>query len=356
MTGCYLTSLPREFMRATADFDPEWPGSYYIPRATVLPPPALAAAVWPEIESWKARLESGEAEQNKAAGAFLELLDWLRLVLLQDAPFLLAEYPEHPIFQSSVFHSLEFSIFAARVRETSHDIQEDPHSVAIEKAIPAVSEKLRTLATQLAASERFHIQRYQELLRQFQHVQRQLDDLTRGSWTTYFSPYGRHTTQQFQHHTQQFQHTQTSPLQPQPQPQPQPSTPPLPQTLGQAVRSPLEPITLNSSHQPQQLYRLPRDTKSVVELVQIWREGVAGMPSVTSLEQRWGSRWRPASEKAFYCTRKIIIDEVARRAAAKGLTEYEVAKQMDREKGPASLDKVMKVIRSRQKQPVAAPL
>jgi len=38
------------------------------------------------------------------------------------------------------------------------------------------------------------------------------------------------------------------------------------------------------------------------------------------------------SEKAFYCTRKIIIDEVARRAAAKGLTEYEVAKQMDREK------------------------
>src|ERR1041385_5435229 len=47
MTGCYLTSLPREFMRAIADFDPDWPGSYYIPRAMVLPPPGLATVVWP---------------------------------------------------------------------------------------------------------------------------------------------------------------------------------------------------------------------------------------------------------------------------------------------------------------------
>jgi hypothetical protein len=79
------------------------------------------------------------------------------------------------------------------------------------------------------------------------------------------------------------------------------------------------------------------------------------MPSISSLEQRWGTRWRPVSEKAFYSTRKVIIDEVARRAAAKGLTEYEVAKQMDREKGSASLDKVMKLIRSQRKQPIAAP-
>ena len=75
------------------------------------------------------------------------------------------------------------------------------------------------------------------------------------------------------------------------------------------------------------------------------------MPSVSSLEQRWGARWRPASEKAFYSTRKVIIDEVAHRAAAKGLTEYEVARQMDHEKGSASLDRVMKLIRSQRKRP-----
>lgn len=72
---------------------------------------------------------------------------------------------------------------------------------------------------------------------------------------------------------------------------------------------------------------------------------------MSSLEQRWGARWRPVTEKAFYSTRKVIIDEVARRAAAQGLTEYEVARQMDRQKGSASLDKVMKLIRSQRKQP-----
>jgi hypothetical protein len=76
------------------------------------------------------------------------------------------------------------------------------------------------------------------------------------------------------------------------------------------------------------------------------------MPSISLLEQRWGACWRPVSEKAFYSTHKVIIDEVARRAKAKGLTEYDVAKQMDREKGSASLDKVMKLIRSQRKQPV----
>jgi hypothetical protein len=158
ITSCYLTSLPREFIRATADFDPDWPGSYYIPRASVIPPPSLAATVWPEVKSWKARLESREVEQNKAAGAFLELLSWLCLVLLQDAPFLMAEFPDHPIFESSVFRSLEFSIFAARIRDASRDIQEDPHSIAIEKAIPAVSEKLRILVTQLSATDRLSVQ------------------------------------------------------------------------------------------------------------------------------------------------------------------------------------------------------
>jgi len=336
ITSYYLTSLPREFMRAAADFDPDWPGSYYIPRATATPPPSLAAAVWPEVESWKARLESREAEQDKAAGAFLELLSWLRLVLLQDAPFLMAEFPDHPIFESSVFHSLEFSVFAARVRETSRDIQ-DPHSIAIEKAIPAISEKLRILAAQLSTIDRLSLQRHQEVVERLERLERKIDNLSHVSCNISITPPSRHASQE-----------QGSP--------PQAITPPLPQSLGQVARSPLEPITLNSnshsSNQPPRLYRLPRKTTSIVELVRIWREGIAGMPSIISLEQRWGARWRPVSEKAFYSTRKVIIDEVARRAAAEGLTEYEVAKQMDCEKGSASLDKVMKLIRSRRKQPI----
>jgi len=38
MTGCYLTTLPRAFMRGIADFDPEWASSYFLPRDTIRPP------------------------------------------------------------------------------------------------------------------------------------------------------------------------------------------------------------------------------------------------------------------------------------------------------------------------------
>ena len=53
MTGCYLTSLPLYFMRAVADFDPEWAGCYFIPQSTVKPEPSLLSRIWPELDSWK---------------------------------------------------------------------------------------------------------------------------------------------------------------------------------------------------------------------------------------------------------------------------------------------------------------
>ena len=255
----------------------------------------------------------------------------------------MAEFPDHPIFQSSIFHSLDFLAFATRVREAScSDTQEDPHSIAIEKAIPAVSEKLQILSTQLSTTHRLSTQQYHEVVKHLECLERKIDDFNRISWNISITPTDRHASQQFQYRTQ----GQGSP--------PPPITPPLPQVLGHPSRSPVEPIILNSQSvdQPPLLYRLPRNTTSIVELVQIWREGIGGMPSISSLEQRWGVRWRPISEKAFYSTRKVIIDEVTRRAKDKGLTEYEVAKQIDREKGSASLDKVMKLIRSQRKQPV----
>jgi hypothetical protein len=81
MTGCYLTSLPLEFMRAVADFDPEWSGSYFIARSTAKPPGRLLARVFPGLVYWKEKHDAPESspfaatvQQDKAAGALLELL------------------------------------------------------------------------------------------------------------------------------------------------------------------------------------------------------------------------------------------------------------------------------------------
>jgi len=88
MTGCYLITLPRAFIRGIADFDPEWASSYFLPRETIQPPPLLLRRVWPDLDRWQtAHLERPDAtekvEPNLAAGGFLELLQRLRAVFLQ---------------------------------------------------------------------------------------------------------------------------------------------------------------------------------------------------------------------------------------------------------------------------------
>ncbi|KJZ70438.1 hypothetical protein HIM_10176 [Hirsutella minnesotensis 3608] len=125
MTGCYLTSLPFEFMRALADFDTEWSGSYFVPRDDVRPPDVLLVQVWPQLDNWKeahsSPLSDFGVEQNMAAGAFLEVMEWLQEVLLQDAVFLRESYPDHPLFQDSVFACPEFAAFSRKVRSTCRE-------------------------------------------------------------------------------------------------------------------------------------------------------------------------------------------------------------------------------------------
>ena len=88
MTGCYLTTFPRQFIRGMADFEPDFASSHFVPRENVLLPSLLLRRVWPGLDRWLdtylERLGTTEkVEQNLAAGAFLELLDKLRMVLLQ---------------------------------------------------------------------------------------------------------------------------------------------------------------------------------------------------------------------------------------------------------------------------------
>jgi hypothetical protein len=53
MTGCYLTDLPRQFMRGVADFEPDYASSYFVPRWTIVPPLSLRQRVWPQLDRWR---------------------------------------------------------------------------------------------------------------------------------------------------------------------------------------------------------------------------------------------------------------------------------------------------------------
>ena len=93
MTVVYLTRLAGKFIRMMAGFSKK-AGTFYLPRGEVLPPHDLARMVFPWVEDWVARVEArargktwkqgGLARDDGAAAKFLNLMQYLRVVLLQD--------------------------------------------------------------------------------------------------------------------------------------------------------------------------------------------------------------------------------------------------------------------------------
>ncbi|KAE8260366.1 hypothetical protein A4X13_0g385 [Tilletia indica] len=140
MQGCYLTGLPRKAMRALAGF-PTKPGSYFLPRATINPPPALLAMIWPGVETAQIGIETGAYEKDLAAQGFLRLLVYLRIVLIQDAVVMRKLYPSLPFLQHSIFSTPIFLSFAKDL-ETALELNERPLSVSVNEVLPEIHQYL----------------------------------------------------------------------------------------------------------------------------------------------------------------------------------------------------------------------
>ena len=82
MVGCYLNSLPREFMRTMAGH-PKQVGCFEIRRASATPPNALLELIWPELGIWKGRFgpQAGQINDLTTTG-LTDLLFYLREVIL----------------------------------------------------------------------------------------------------------------------------------------------------------------------------------------------------------------------------------------------------------------------------------
>jgi hypothetical protein len=318
MTGCYLTTLPRAFMRGIADFDPEWISSYFLPRETIQPPVALLSQVWPDLDRWQAAHQGRPdavdlVEPNLAAGGFLELLQRLRSVFLQDSVLWRAEFPGHPIFQTPLFISPEYKAFERQVKAAlAVTIEQDPYAIAIQKAIPAVNDRLRTMMGVIQNGQASHTQRLHVLEASQAQRLHSLEGLI------------THTTDQLAHMLQDYFGgaftTQFIPrsqlLAPESRPVPQgyymPSMPvPLPVT-GSAQAQPL----------PVPQYHMSRTIQTIPELWREWTSGLQGQPSIQKLDELYGAGWRSGprsgSERQFYSRRKALITEIQRLAAAIG--------------------------------------
>ncbi|KAM4057782.1 centromere DNA-binding protein complex CBF3 subunit, domain 2 domain-containing protein [Hirsutella rhossiliensis] len=261
--------------------------------------------------------------QNMAAGAFLELLEWLREVLLQDAVFLRESYPDHPIFQDPVFSCPEFEAFASKTA-IPRSFKSDPGGCG-----------------EAAHTEQLAERRHLDLLGASYELCTKLDEFAQATYTVTFSP-GQGAAGQHAEIAGAHQQRRRAPRETVLRSEIGPS---------QAGGPTYAPLSLEQQQgmvqagQGQAQGRAhgeppgPREPPSfkLPELLRLWRQGWGEMPSVDSLERDW--------EKNYFSTRKIIVDEVRRRAQSDGLTEDIVARQMDEERGPSSLDKLFKAIR-----------
>ena len=171
MSTCYLSRIPRSFVRSMAGFEPHKQGNYFLKRAQVQPPASLLRAIWPWVEDWQAwfnchlqkqdpishplvassphlrlrQLGAAEEDRTDRAGqGFLKLLAYLKVVLLQDSVLLRQQYPAHPIFRHGIFKRDDYVRFA---NEVEHSVTEtkEPAECRLADLVPDLTQHLAML-------------------------------------------------------------------------------------------------------------------------------------------------------------------------------------------------------------------
>ncbi|KAJ5142583.1 short-chain dehydrogenase [Penicillium bovifimosum] len=196
MTNCYLTHLPRKFLRSMAGHQPDAIGNYRLPWAKVQPPDSLIRALWPWIDQWLAWFQSNdptneppsgsttpsleqEDRDDMAAQGFLQLLSQLRIVLLQDSVLLQAEFPGHSMGEDPVFAREDYKIFAGQVRQSLVST-ETPQEIQLRQTLPIIADRLSILQKDIHQAVDLHGSQTHE---QLGNISRQLHDLLYGQVT-----------------------------------------------------------------------------------------------------------------------------------------------------------------------------
>lgn len=108
-----------------------------------MPSKELQRMIFPRIEESRILLESLPLEQqDMATQCFLDLLEWFRVVLLQDVVFLRQKFPSLSLWLEPPFNCPAFEDFATRLlHEARHG--NDPMYIQIAKTVPHIAHILQ---------------------------------------------------------------------------------------------------------------------------------------------------------------------------------------------------------------------
>lgn len=343
MSRVYLTSLPRKFMRTMAGFREER-GSFFLPRASVEPPPPeLTQLIWPEVDEWLAKMEAykpgskrNQVQRRDLAGSgFLRLLRVLRTVILQDSVGLRQLFPEHPIWKADVFASEAYQTFAAKVAAASESA-EDPEDLQIKKALPILYDRMSMLREDVKQSIKTVSSKMDALASEVNELKGTVLDFADGkkSFTVFANSEDPRTSSQPQ------------------------GTAAIPPGAAAILQTPDVPLLSGSGISPARFdptlepirYKFSRTVTTVVDLWKEWSIGLESGPSIQQLDSTWGARWKDQNESQFYSRRLPIIRAIQQRCASgKASSLQEAAAQLETLRlqggGSMSLNKFAKVLK-----------
>jgi hypothetical protein len=344
MLGCYLNSLPREFMRKMAGH-PAQPGCFEIRRAQATPPAALCSLIWPELDAWRDRFGPNPGQINDlAAAGFTDLLFYLREVVLQDSVALRPLFPHNAVWTHPAFQHKAYGQYAQKVLPLLSETESELS--LLYRALPQLIDHLKSM-------EARDIQRTAELkalvdtassqaaqavkaAQAAHHAAQQapLQLLTAGSLTLRLDAPGTPAVaalaptasdRSIGQCTSTYMSAAASPT-PEQQPPPRPPTP---------------------------TYRMSRAVKTIDQLWREWTQGLAGGPAISTLDSTWGSRWRSGrrSELQWYSLRLEAIKEIRRISQAQRCSEQEAMWQLHhhQQRVGQSLDQLCKRLRASRK-------
>ncbi|KAE8269711.1 hypothetical protein A4X09_0g2637 [Tilletia walkeri] len=147
----YLTTVTLQPIRALSGFGVAG-GDYWIPRSQIEPPSQLAELIFPWVDTKHSEVQKraeGGGEADCAALQFLDMLKFLRTVLLQDSAVLQKLHPSLPLWNRAPFNTATFTNFAAKLnQELSSAVC--PFDVAVSQVIPALGNALGDVRSELS--------------------------------------------------------------------------------------------------------------------------------------------------------------------------------------------------------------
>lgn len=306
---CYANTIIPSVCLGLAGFSTNANG-FFLPRASIDPPEELLALVFPELNGWLERNESGEGiDMSISTTQFLATMVFLRVVLLQDSVFLKKKYPTKlsQLWEDELFSHPLYKEFEERLLAATESIV-DPNKQAIEHILPGLLENNQQVLSTMNSG--------------FEKVLSEMEQL-------------RSRNAMLTNYIHRVCHGTVSAL--------NASLPLLETTVENDSFAPVNAVATvaqgigneyvnleRSSNTVDTLgpisYKMSRTICSVQDLWREWNFGLSGRPAVKDLERSFGTKWRSnPSESRYFTGRKVIIDEIERLVATNTCVSHDQA-------------------------------